>query len=67
MLGWLFGAYIAIVFLLIAGSGCIALCMSDANRRQDGYRVLRLLLLSAGAVSGILGLLAKLHAIGLFR
>jgi hypothetical protein len=63
MFEWLAGAYAVIMFALIGSAGCIALLVSDSQRRGDGYRVLRLLL-STGTASGILWLLVRLHQMG---
>jgi hypothetical protein len=66
--GWLVGAYAVIMLLLIAVSGAIALFeRKDALRREDAYRVLKLLVLAGAASGGILGLLVKLHELGLLR
>ena len=63
MFEWLAGAYAVMMFTLIGSAGYIALWVSDNRRREDGYRVLRLLL-SAGTVSGIFWLLVRLHQMG---
>ncbi len=65
MLDWLACTYAAVILILTATAGYTALCVSDASRRADGYRVLRLLLISAGPVSGLAGILIKLHQLGL--
>lgn len=63
---WFIGIYVALMLVLIAASGGIALCVHDSDRRKDAYKVLRLLLLS-GATSGLLGVLIKLHELGVLR
>ena len=63
MVEWLAGAYACVILLLIAGAGYLALSESDPVRREDAYRVLRLLIMAGG----LAGLLAKLHEAGLLR
>ncbi len=67
MAGWIIGIYAVILLALMAVSGCIALCMSESDRRKDAYRVLRLLILSGAASGGLLSVLIKLHELGLLR
>jgi hypothetical protein len=67
VIDWVIGIYAAIMLALIALSGCIALCMRESDRRKDAYRVLRLLILSGAASGGLLGVLIKLHELGLLR
>jgi formate-dependent nitrite reductase membrane component NrfD len=63
---WLVGAYVAVMLPLIALSGCMAVLNKDAVRREDARKVLRLLV-TAGAASVLIGLLAKFHELGLLR
>lgn len=63
MFEWLVGVYAVIMFALIGSAGCIALLVSDSQRRGDGYRVLRLLL-TAGTTTGVFWLLVRLHQMG---
>jgi hypothetical protein len=66
VLGWLAWAYAVVELLLIAASGYAALAVRNTGRRRDAYKVLRLML-TAGAASGLAGLLVKLHELGLLR
>ena len=66
MLVWLVGVYVIVELLLIAASGYVALAMPDSSRRKDAYKVLRLLL-SAGAIGGLAGMIIRLHELGLLR
>ena len=69
MAGELVGAYFAVLLVLIAAAGLLALCSEDDKQRNGAYRVLRLLIMAgaAGGVLGMLGLLARLHELGLLK
>jgi predicted permease len=62
----LVGAYVAVMVSLIALSGWIALLHKHPARRRDARKVLTILV-SAGTASGFVGLLIKLHEVGLLR
>lgn len=66
MADFLVGSYITIMLVLITASGSMALNNDDPNRRKDAYKVLRLLV-TTGAASGLIGLLVRLHELGLLR
>jgi hypothetical protein len=65
--GFLTGAYVAVMIALITASGSRAVNDDDPDRRRDAYKVLRLLVGVGAAGGGLLGLLVRLHELGLLR
>lgn len=66
MTGWLTATYALAELLLIMAAAYTALATHSPGHRKDGYKVLRLLL-SAGAASGVAGILLNLHQLGVLR
>lgn len=66
MTGWLTAIYALAELLLVICAAYTALATRSPGRRKDGYKVLRLLL-STGAGSGLIGILLKLHQLGVIR
>ncbi|WIX91322.1 hypothetical protein [Amycolatopsis sp. DG1A-15b] len=67
MLAWILGGYAVLFLLLLGCAGFVAVLVNDPDRRADAYKVLRLLtgiVLGSGGAGGLVGLLIKLHELG---
>ncbi|VVJ22765.1 Uncharacterised protein [Amycolatopsis camponoti] len=67
MLAWILGGYAVLFLLLLGCAGFVALFVNDPDKRADAYKVLKLLtgiVLGSGGAGGLVGLLLKLHEMG---
>ncbi|VVJ22605.1 Uncharacterised protein [Amycolatopsis camponoti] len=67
MLAWILGGYAVLFLLLLGCAGYVAVFVDDPDQRADAYKVLKLLtgiVLGSGGAGGLVGLLLKLHEMG---
>lgn len=62
---WFIGGFAALVLVLIGAAAFVALWCPDPKRRQDAYRVLKLILATATSTGGAAALALRLHEFGL--
>jgi hypothetical protein len=65
LLSTIFGGYAILVALLVAYSAHISLSGRDKQRRDDAFRVLKLIWGTATGATGLAAVLLKLHNAGL--
>jgi hypothetical protein len=65
MWAWFFIGYAVFVAVMAGYAGHVAISCPDRKRRQDAYRVLRLLWAAGTVGSGLIWWLIKLHEAGL--
>ncbi len=65
MVTWLMAAYAAVVVVLLATSGGVALFVSDTVRADRAYRLVKLLLAAVTSGTGLVACLIQLHQDGL--
>jgi hypothetical protein len=63
---WLIVGYALLVLALIGCAGFTALFVSEQERRQTAYDVLKLVLTSATGGAGVVAVALKLHQVGLW-
>lgn len=64
MLTVLVAVFACLLMALLLCAGGVAVFVKDSARRADAYKVLKLLTYFVGGSGGAVGLLAKLHEMG---
>lgn len=65
MWAWLIGGYAVVVVVLVVYAAHVTLSCTDAGRRADAYKVLKLIWGTATGAGGIVATAVKLHELGL--
>lgn len=59
--------FVALIFILFACSGFVSIFVDDAVKRQDAFKVLKLLIKITFGTGGLIALLVKLYEMGILH
>jgi hypothetical protein len=63
---WIAGGYAITTVVLVCYATHVALAKPDRRHRADAYRVLKLLMTTVGGSAGLIGVLVRLHEVGIW-